>query len=400
MSAIGRMLRRAASWRPSPAVMADIGLGLLVTGVVAAAITADLPDIGYEGTGPDAVSYLFAVGFGALMLVRRRWPVGVLVASTVLLAGYYILRGAPIGLAVPLAAALYTAAEQGRTRWAIGIAAFAVVSSTAYRLAEGDDPAYLLGYETAATVTLMAAVIALGEAVRSRRGWQGETRRRLRLAAAEREREAARRVEEERARIGRELHDVLAHTVSVISIQADVAAEALRDDPDAAETAIGAIRSASRDAMGELRATLGLLREGATEPRAPVPGLAQLDRVVGAAAESGLAVRVTVEGEPVQLPAVVDAAAHRIVQESITNVLRHAGATRAEVRLGYAPGALTVTVTDDGQGGSAKPSVNGAGWGIKGMRERATVLGGRLEAGGRPDGGFAVTATLPIGGAR
>jgi signal transduction histidine kinase len=107
-------------------------------------------------------------------------------------------------------------------------------------------------------------------------------------------------------------------------------------------------------------------------------------------------VRVTVEGEPVQLPAVVDAAAHRIVQESITNVLRHAGATRAEVRLGYAPGALTVTVTDDGRGGS----VNGAGWGIKGMRERATVLGGELDAGERPGGGFAVTATLPIGGAR
>jgi signal transduction histidine kinase len=109
-------------------------------------------------------------------------------------------------------------------------------------------------------------------------------------------------------------------------------------------------------------------------------------------------VTVTIEGEPVQLPAVVDAAAHRIVQESITNVLRHAGATRAEVRLGYAPGALTVTVTDDGRG-PVDPSENGAGWGIKGMRERATVLGGRLDAGGRPGGGFAVTATLPIGGA-
>jgi signal transduction histidine kinase len=374
-------------------VLADLGLGLVVAGVVAAAVSADV-----EGRGrlPDVGAYLFALGFGLLMLFRRRWPVGTLLASTGLLGAYYTLDYPPIGLAVPLAAALYTVAEAGRLRWAVGVSALFVTASIYARLAEGDDPAYLFGYDLAATVLLIAAVIALGEAARARRGWQGEIRRRLRLAADEREREAARRVEEERVRIARELHDVLAHTVSVISIQADVAAEAVRDDPDAAEAALGEIRSSSREAMGELRATLGLLREGATEPRAPVPGLAQLDRVVGAAAESGLDVRVTVEGEPVQLPAVVDAAAHRIVQESITNVLRHAAATRAEVRLGYAPGALTVTVTDDGRGGSA----NGAGWGIKGMRERATVLGGELDAGERPGGGFAVTATLPIGGAR
>ena len=168
-----------------------------------------------------------------------------------------------------------------------------------------------------------------------------------------------------------------------------MATEALRDDPGGAEAALRTIRAASGEALGELRATVGLLRgPAASEPRDPVAGLAQLDRIVGSAADSGLAVAVRVEGQPVQLPVVVDAAVHRIVQESITNVLRHAHATSAAGELRYEPGALTVRVTDDGRGGAA----NGSGYGIQGMRERVALLGGNV--GEADDGGPGVEVVV------
>jgi signal transduction histidine kinase len=293
------------------------------------------------------------------------------------------------------------------------LAAVVLAGSSGFRILEGDDLGEL-GYELVASVIPLAAVIALGDAVRSRRGWRVETRRRARIARVEREQEAARRVEQERVRIARELHDVLAHTVSVIAIQADVAAEALPGDPAAAQAALGSIRSASRDALGELRTTLGLLREPDGDvPLDPVAGLAQLDAVVGAAADSGLAVAVRTTGRPVPLPAVVDTAAQRIIQEALTNVLRHAGATAAQVELCYGPTALTVRVTDDGRGGGAggngdggtgraaggadREGAGGGGYGIQGMRERAALLGGRLRAGPRPEGGFGVEVSLPLG---
>ncbi|HEX2299087.1 MAG TPA: histidine kinase [Pseudonocardiaceae bacterium] len=383
----------------SPAAVLDIGLGALVFGVLAAAITADL---GSAGPVPDA-AYLFAVGFGALMLVRRRWPIGTLLVTTAGLLVYYALEYPPVGLAVPVAAALYSAAEAGRLRWAVGTAAGLVVVSTFFRIREGDDIAYLLGYELAVTATLMAAVIALGDSVRSRRGWQVELRRQARVAELEREQEAARRVEQERLRIARDLHDVLAHTISIVSLHSDVAREALRVDPDAAQNALHAVRAATNDASRELRATLELLREpGAGASREPPAGLDGLDDLVRSAAEGGLTVRVHTTGEPFALPAVVEAAAHRVVQESITNVLRHAGARTATVELRYAGDALTVRVTDDGSGcagspraGSTGPGGSG-GYGIAGMRERVALLGGVLRAGRRPEGGFVVEASFPL----
>jgi signal transduction histidine kinase len=378
----------------STGALVDVGLAVVVALVVAAAVVADVAPGARE---PDALAYLFAVGLGAPMLVRRRWPVATALVTVAMLMLYHALDYPPVGVAVPVAAALYSVAESGRLRWAIGIAFGLISASTWFRIREGDDVAYLFGIELAASVTLMAAVIVLGDDLRARRGWQAEIRRRARLAEAEREQEAARRVEQERMRIARELHDVLAHTVSVISVQSDVASEALREDPGGAETALAAIRAASREALGELRSTVGLLRRQAgPEPRGPVPGLAQLDRIVGSAADAGLAVAVRVDGRPVQLPVVVDTAAHRIVQESITNVLRHAGAARATVELRYRPEALTVRVTDDGRGGPA--AADGSGFGLQGMRERVALLGGDFRAGARPQGGYLVEASLPLGG--
>jgi signal transduction histidine kinase len=373
--------------------LVDLGLGLCVTGLVALAISVDLRERpGAVGASPPA--YLFAVGMGAVILARRRHPVPVLLASAGLLVGYYMLDFPVIGLAVPMAAALFSAAEAGRLRWAVAVAAILLVLSTYVRVREGDSAAVVLGFDLASTGGLLAATIALGDAVRSRRALRAETARRIRQAEAERETETARRIGTERLRIARELHDVLAHTVSVISIQAGVAAEALPADPDAAGRAIGEIRTASRDALTELRTTVRLLRGPDPDtPEAPVAGLDGIDRVVGAAEKGGLAVRVEVSGEPCGLPVVVDTAAHRIVQEAVTNVLRHAKAHAVLVELAYAPESLTVRVTDDGRGPA--PGAPG-GFGLRGMRERAELLGGRLEAGPAPGGGFRVEAVFPL----
>lgn len=426
---------RAVDARAVDAWVVDIALGALVVGVIATAIAAEPGADPAAAARQPVAAYAFAVGLGALMLVRRRWPVGTLLVTAVALLGYYALDFPPVGLAVPVAAALYSAAEAGRLRWAIGTAAGLIAVSTFFRVREGDDLAYLFGYEFAVTATLMAAVIALGDSVRSRRRWQAELRRQAAAARAElrrqaaaaqaeREQEAARRVEQERLRLARELHDVLAHTISIVSLHSDVAREALRDDPDAAEAALRAVRTATTDAFRELRTTLELLREpdtsatGQTPPAPPAPpagqtfpaGLTGLDALVRAAADGGVRAQVHVTGEVVPLPAVIDATAHRIVQESITNVLRHARASTATVELRYGEDTLTVRVTDNGRRGAAAGAAppggirQGAarqeeareGYGIAGMRERVALLGGALHAGHRPDGGFVVEASFPF----
>jgi signal transduction histidine kinase len=378
-----------SSRRPT---IGDVCLGAFVTIAVAVIITADIAT-GAPGNRPiGPVAYSFAIILGGLMVVRRRWPVGTLLGTLGLLALYSKMSYPPVGVAVPTAAAFYSAAERGRTRLAVGAAIAFLVFTTSIRVRQGDERLDILfGYELVTAVTLSGAVIALGDAVRSRRGWQDETTRRQELAEIEHEREAARRVAQERMQIAREVHDVLAHTVSVISIQADVAAEALDDDPAATRNAIRTIRASSSEALSELRSTLRLLRSSAA-PRRPLGGIAQLDRIVGAAEESGLRVEVTVAGEPVTVPGVVDAAAHRIVQEAITNTLRHAGATIVQIDLCYGIEALVVTITDDGKGTTSAT----AGFGLTGMAERVEILGGSLRTGAAPDGGFRVEATLPL----
>jgi signal transduction histidine kinase len=369
----------------------DAVLGALVVVVLGVAVVADLDG---RGVAPGPQAYLFVLGFGALVLWRRRWPVAVLLATAALLLLYYVLGNPSIGLAVPVAVALYSVAEYGRTRWAVGTALVLLAVSTIFRAREGDDLGLLLGYELASQAALMLAVVALGDAVRSRRRWRAELRRQAAAAAAEREREAAARVEQERLRIARELHDVLAHTLSVVTLHGNVAEEALADSPpdvSAARSAVAAVREAAGGASRELRATVGLLR--APDDDGPVPGLDQLDHLVGASAAAGLTVRVEGGDVPADVSAVVAATAYRIVQESLTNVLRHAHAAAATVRLERGPAELTVRISDDGRGGHD----GGTGYGLAGMRERATLLGGRLEA-GPAERGWIVEAVLPLRG--
>ncbi|MQA12499.1 MAG: sensor histidine kinase [Pseudonocardiaceae bacterium] len=372
--------------------MVDAVFAVSIFVVIAVPITADLGG----ARGPDAVAYLFAVCLGALMFVRRRFPLLALVATAAGLIGYYMADYPPIGLAIPVAAALYSAAEAGKARAAMITAVGLVLVTTTFRLLEGDDPGYLLGYELASTVAIMAAAIALGDGLRSRHLLWLAHQRSIRQAATEREREARRRAEEERLRIARDVHDVLGHSIAVISVQASVADEALADDPAATRSALSTIRQASDQAVRELRATVGLLRDSTGEvERAPAGSLRHLSSLVSATSDSGLPVTTRMEGAPIELPAVVDSTAYRIVQESLANSLRHAGAQHADVLLHYEPDRLTISIVDDGRG-HPNPGEDGASRGIQGMRERAALLGGRVQVSSRPGAGFRVDAELPL----
>jgi signal transduction histidine kinase len=215
--------------------------------------------------------------------------------------------------------------------------------------------------------------------------------------------------DEERMRIARELHDVLAHNISLINVQAGVALHLMDEQPGQSRSALVAIKQASNDALKELRSVLDVLRQGQEQPpRASASGLAHLNSLVAGASATGLEVRTRVEGTPRPLPAGVDLAAFRIVQEALTNVTRHAGPATATVLVAYGDQELTVQVDDDGNGvesafgrqGTDSDRRSRSGNGITGMRERAATLGGELAAGPRPGGGFRVSAHLPLNGAQ
>jgi signal transduction histidine kinase len=238
--------------------------------------------------------------------------------------------------------------------------------------------------DTVFSMALVGGAWALGEAARNRR---------------QAIREGARRaVGDEQARIARELHDVIAHSVSVIVVQASAAEDVFDTRPDQARAALRSIEQAGRDALRELRTLLGGA-PGDPDPTHPQPGLARLDELAEPLRLGGLEVVVRREGEGPELPAGVDLSAYRIVQEALTNTLRHARATRAEVTVRFGDGAVELEIRDDGRG-SPDLLVNGAGQGLVGMRERAALLGGTLEAGPLPGGGYRVHAHLPLEASR
>ncbi|APE38510.1 hypothetical protein BOX37_19355 [Nocardia mangyaensis] len=368
----------------------DLALAAATFVVVGTAITAR---VGSDSVDPAA--YAFGALFAGAMLVRRRWPVATLVVSAAALPIYYMLDYPPIGLALPVAAALFSAAERGRPGWAIGIAVALLAISTGVRVIHGDDLGFVLGLELPTSAALMTAMIALGDGVRARRGWRAETEQRARAAAAERDRALAGRIEQERLRIARDLHDLLAHTVSVIALHTDVARESLRDDPDTAAQSLAAARAACREANSELRATVAALRaDSTTEP--PTPNLDRVGGLIAATEAAGLIVTLTHSPATGTLPAIVDLTAYRVVQESLSNVLRHAAAHTVDIEIDRADTDLVVRVADDGVGAASETA--DSGWGIIGMRERVTLLGGTLHAGPGQTGGFVVEARIPARG--
>lgn len=374
----------------APAWVLDLLLGIAVTLVIALVISAR------QGgrQSPDALAYLFACAFGGLMLVRRRFPVAVLVLTMFLLFGYYTLDYPAIGLAVPVAAALYSAAELGHLTASIVVSLLLIVVSTYFRLREGQPVAYLLGYELVSTATLMAAAIALGDSTRARRVLLAAQKETARLIEQEHAYRAEQRVQAERVRMARDLHDTIGHSISVISLHADVAREAIGRDDEQARQALAQIRTTSSDTMRELRATVKLLRSPTSEqPDRSIASLTNLSSLVQNAAASGLQVEVHLHGELAGLPGAVDTAAFRIIQEALTNIIRHADATRVDLTIGVDGRALRLQITDNG---AARPGVITPGSGIAGMRERVRLLGGTLVAEPQAAGGFAVNATLPL----
>lgn len=369
--------------------LVDVALAAVASGSALAAMYARLEP---EAREPDVLAYVLILALGVPMLVRRRSPVLALAATVAVLAVYYALGYSAVGVAVPLAPALFSVAEAGR--WKLGALTGTVLLTVAtwWRLYDELEDRVIVGYDLASTLAVMAAVIAWGDAVRSRREWQRELARRMAAAEVEREHEAERRVAGERLRIARDVHDVVGHTVAVISIQADVAREALDDDLPAVRGAIETIRRTSRQALTDLRAGVGLLRgEDQPDPTQPTPGLAQLARLVAATRTEQLRADLRVEGEPYPLQSPVDTTAHRLVQEALTNVIRHADASAVEVLVRYGDRSVELEISDDGRG----VTTSADGFGLHGMQQRVQLLGGEFTAGNRQDGGFAVHAVLP-----
>ncbi|WNM31681.1 sensor histidine kinase [Streptomyces sp. Li-HN-5-11] len=328
------------------------------------------------------------------LVVRSRWPMGVTLLT--LAVDLTLIAFAPHIALAPAASlvALYTLATRGsrRTAWIAGIAA-AVAITGVYGAAH---PEPVLGANSLLRFDFAIAATALGLAVRSRRDHLAQARARAEHAERTREEEARRRVTEERVRIARDLHDVVAHHITLVNAQAGVAHHLMRTNPDQAYEALAHIKDNSRAALEELRATVGLLRQPDDAPgsRAPIPRLADLDTLVAGIRAGGLPVRVTRIGTPAPLAPATELTAYRIIQEALTNTHKHASATQAAVVLDYGPHVLRVTVTDDGRPGAPKGA--GSGHGLIGMRERATAIGGTVTAGPRPEGGFQVVAELPL----
>ncbi|MFE6099266.1 sensor histidine kinase [Streptomyces laurentii] len=340
----------------------------------------------------DALGRALLLLGSAALLLRHRHPVPVVFgASAATLA--YLAAGYPYGpVFATVVVACFAAVVHGHRRaawWALGLlwAGHLLLVHWLYRYLPppGDGPASW-GVELP-VAAFVAAVLAASELVRVRR--EQAARDRAEQADAER-----RRADEGRLRIARELHDVLAHSLSVIHVQAGVGLALLDADPGQARTALTTIKAASKEALGEVRQVLDTLRAPGAAPRTPAPGLDRLPELVDQAGAAGLAVRVERTGRERRLPPGTELAAFRIVQEALTNVVRHSGSRTAVVALDYRPGALGLRIDDDGPatGGDA----GGSGNGLVGMRERAAALGGTLEAGTRPDGGFRVSAVLPV----
>lgn len=388
-----------------PVLAQDALLGVFVAVAQVQGNLTKPPSIGARPF--DVFGYLLLIVSGLVLTVRRRWPVPVFATTALASLVYYAVDYSDGPGWIGLFVALYTLTAYGDGRKSLMIAGGGItVLSTAWLIAAADiQPRAAIGwvfFRIAASI--MAA--ALGESVRSR---SADALERARQAERTREEEARSRVDGERLRIAREVHDTVAHAIAIINVQAGVTAYLLDKRPERAREALVTIEQTSAQALHEMRAVLGVLRD-TDNGRVPAPGLGQVNELAAMAREAGLDVKLEVPSSTTPLPSAVNHTAYRILQESITNVIRHAGPARVTIALVYGTDVLEVRVTDDGgqdasgdgaggprpraglaNGRSAEP-----GRGIVGMRERCALLGGDLTAGPRQCGGFEVTARLPL----
>ncbi|WP_419249542.1 sensor histidine kinase [Streptomyces griseorubiginosus] len=385
MAAVNRDPRTAPHGTRNDALLAAV----LAAAAVCVGLFTD------EARRPDALGWTLLLTAHAPVVWRRRRPLLVLAAVAALIVPYHALDYNHIAPTPAVYVALYTVAVTGRPLRTVLTGATVLTVSTSVMLTVSTHQAV----ELLRISGWIIAVLFCGIDVRYYREYVRAIVERAEKAERTREEEARRRVAEERLRIARDLHDLLAHTITLIGVQTSVAAHVLAADPERLDRetvakSLDDIAETCRAARGELRTTLEVLREhGLPDARGPLPGLDGLPDLVAAARLAGARVDqdLCVRADP---PPAVGAAAYRIVQEALTNAVRHAGPRPAvHLRLYDEPGALRVSVTDDGTG----PAPGGTpGFGLVGMRERARSVGGTLDAGPRPDGGFEVTAALPL----
>jgi signal transduction histidine kinase len=337
----------------------------------------------------DPLAFLLLVAGPLALVFRHRYPVFVLSVALISTVAYFLLDYPRGPIFFSLIVAFVTTVMKGRRIAALISLVVGYVSLVWIGYVAGVEPRPDWGKALGVGAWLLV-LFTVTEVIRVRR-------ERFREFARVREEEARRRASEERLRIARELHDVLAHNISLINVQAGVALHLMDERSEGARTALTAIKQASNEALGELRSVLDVLRQGnEAPPRSPTWGLAHLDELLSRTRATGLRVTSHIEGTPRPMPAGVDLAAFRIVQEALTNVTRHAGEASATVRVDYGDRTLIVQIDDDGLGKSSNANAAGAGKGIAGMRERVEALGGELETGARPGGGFRVRARLPL----
>ena len=339
--------------------------------------------------GTDAADHrlgaaLLAPAITASFAVRRRYPLSVGTVVPLLAALDHRLWN-PQFVSYPIAmfGALYALAVWTPSRrFAFGLAlivtAFVAASIDSHGI---DHTGFLFTVVTTVVILLVRRIV-------------GDRERRARLAERERDVAAREAVVEERARIARELHDAIAHNVSMMVVQAGAERRVLDETQGTTREVLQTIEQIGRGALTEMRRLVGMLRSDAANPLAPQPGLDDLPALVTQVCEAGLPVELRIEGEPRRLPVGIELSAYRIVQEALTNTLKHAGDAHASVRVNYGPESLELEIADDG-GGEPAPLATG-GHGLVGMRERVALYGGRLDAGRRPSGGFAVRVLLPI----
>ncbi|MEU6141954.1 sensor histidine kinase [Streptomyces sp. NPDC047081] len=375
-----------------------------VDGLVAAALfTCSFPGSLVALPGQElGVSWWPGVLLGGVsclaLLWRRGRPRGTvlvtLCCATVASALGYLLTVLLLG---PLMVALYSLAvgTDRRTANTFALAGIAVLVGTGLLSGPSGEPLVLKLLGPAAWLLLPTS---LGTVTRLRAAYLDAVQARAEHAERTREEEARRRVTEERMRIARDLHDVVAHHLVLANLQAGAVARELPGRPAEAARIAGDLSGTTASALRELKSTVGLLRHSgdAEKPLEPTPGLARLPELAASFENAGLAVRVTTEGEPGPLSAGADLTAYRIVQEALTNVTKHAAAREAEVRLVYSDDTLAVTVANEGTGAPVAPAPPGGGYGVLGMRERARSAGGRLYVGPLPRGGFEVVTELPL----
>ncbi|GAB2837284.1 histidine kinase [Actinoallomurus bryophytorum] len=331
----------------------------------------------------DVRGYVLVVTAAVVLAVRRRWPQAVLAVVALCTWSYLVLGYAYGPILISFMLAVYSAARHAPLNRAVPYSLAALAMTLTHLLVHS----HRLGLFGVVDVSAWVFVpFSLGFALRTRRE----------MAVRARAEAIRQSVDDERLRVAQEVHDIVGHGLAAIKMQADVALHVLAKKPDQAEVALEAISRTSSEALDELRATLAMVRRAGTEAeRSPVPSLARLDELRRRMAEAGVYVRLENSGEPVAaLPVAVDLTGYRIIQESLTNVLRHSGAEQATVGIRYEPGGVLITVSNTvtdyspGEGGS----------GISGMRERVLALGGEFTAGPSPDDGFEVRARLPTGG--